>query len=250
MDEIRKKKKKKKMVTNQHTSQCILQYHEYGTPKKVQIKFREKYGRNTKAPDVKTIKSWSKKFKESGSCHRKSRKRSPTVHREAVVKKFEENPPTVNQESCNLFRNKLLKDAGYKVYRPQVVQMLNPDDYSARVAFAEWALEKINDSLRFVKFLLFSDEAVFHLEGSINRKSSRYWASENPHWTIEKSLNTPKNLVWAAIGHPGIIGPFFFDGNVTADLYLQMITAKIYPAFRRLNYSSEIVFMQDGAPPH
>ena len=29
-----------------------------------------------------------------------------------------------------------------------------------------------------------------------------------------------------------------------------MITDKIYPAFRRLNNSSEIVFMQDDAPPH
>ena len=45
------------MVTNQQKSQCILWYHEHGTPKKVQIKFREKYGRNAKAPDVKTIKS-------------------------------------------------------------------------------------------------------------------------------------------------------------------------------------------------
>ena len=48
-----------------------------------------------------------------------------------------------------------MNDAGYKVYRPQVVQMLNPDDYSARVAFAEWAIEKINDSPRFVELLLF-----------------------------------------------------------------------------------------------
>ena len=41
------------MVTNQQESQCILWYHEHGTLKKVQIQFKEKYGRNTKAPDVK-----------------------------------------------------------------------------------------------------------------------------------------------------------------------------------------------------
>ena len=64
-----------------------LVVHDHGTPKKVHIKFKEKYGRNGKAPDVKTIKSWSKKFKESGSCHQKSRKRSPIVDREAIVKK-------------------------------------------------------------------------------------------------------------------------------------------------------------------
>ena len=59
---------------------------------------------------------------------------------------------------------------------------------------------------------------------------------------VKKSLKT-----WAEISHPRIIGPFFFDGNVTADSYLQMITDKIYPAFRRLNNPSDIVFMQDGA---
>ena len=29
-----------------------------------------------------------------------------------------------------------------------------------------------------------------------------------------------------------------------------MITDKIYPAFRKLNNSSEIMFMRDGVPPH
>ena len=83
------------MVTNQQKSQCILWYHEHGTPKKIQMKFREKYERYAKAPDVKTIISWSKKFKESGSCHQNNRKRSPTVDREAVVEKFQENQQSI-----------------------------------------------------------------------------------------------------------------------------------------------------------
>ena len=52
-----KKKREKKMVTNQQKSPYIFWYHEQGTPKK----------NPNKAPDVKTIKSWSKKFEESGS---------------------------------------------------------------------------------------------------------------------------------------------------------------------------------------
>ena len=143
-----------------------------------------------------------------------------------------------------------LKHSNYKVYRPQVVQQLNHEDYSKRVTFAEWALEKINGSPGFIELLLFSDEAVFHLEGGINRKNSCHWAVENPNWTIEKSLNSPKVMVWAACGHPGVIGPFFFEGNVDADSYLEMITEKFYPAFERLDYASQIIFMQDGAPPH
>ena len=49
---------------------------------------------------------------------------------------------------------------------------------------------------------------VFHLEGGVNVKRSVHWSTENPHWLIKKSLNSPKVMVSAAIGHAGIVGPF------------------------------------------
>ena len=75
------------------------------------------------------------------------------------------------------------------------------------------------------------DEAIFHLEGSVNRQNSSHWAKENPYWTVEKSLNSPRVMVWAALGSSGVIGPFFFDGNVNAASYLQMIENEFYPQF-------------------
>ena len=57
-------------------------------------------------------------------------------------------------------------------------------------------------------------------------------------------------MVWAAFGYPGIIGPFFFYGNVTAETYLQMMTRDFFPAFKYLQDSAQIIFLQDGAPPH
>ena len=70
-----------------------------------------------------------------------------------------------------------------------------------------------------MEILLFSHEAGFHLEEGINVKNSVHWSTENPHWLIKKSLNSPKVMVWAAIGHAGIVGSFFFQGNVDSKLY-------------------------------
>ena len=172
------------------------------------------------------------------------------------MKDYCENPRQSLKRVANNFEvshsavRKALKNVGFKVYRPQVVQALHEDDYGKRVAFAEWILGKINDSPRFLELLLFSDEAVFHIEGGINRKNSIHWAEDNPHWTIEKSLNSPKVMVWAACGVPGIIGPFFFEGSVDGDSYLKMIRDKFYPEFQALQDSSRLLLMQDGAPPH
>ena len=90
-------------------------------------------------------------------------------------------------------------------------QLLKETDLALRKKFAQDTLEKINEIPKFVKLLLLSDEAVFHLEGWINVKYSVHWPAENPHFLLEKSLNTSKLLVWAAIGHAGIVGPFFFE---------------------------------------
>ena len=220
------------------------------------MKFRKKYGRNAKSPDPKSIKLWSEQFKKTGSCLRKKMNRTPTVDRQTIIREVEENPRQSLRRLSNLFKvsygavRDALKHSNYKPYHPQVVQALNKEDHSKRVTFAKWALERMKCSSRFTEMLLFSDEAVFHLEGGVNRKNSTHWATVNPNWIVEKSLNSPKVMVWAACGHPGIIGPFFFDGNVNAESYLEMIEQHFFPAFQDLEDSAQIIFMQDGAPPH
>ena len=39
----------------------------------------------------------------------------------------------------------------------------------------------------------------------------RYWAPENPHYIVEKSLNASGLMVFIGITTYGPIGPFFFD---------------------------------------
>ena len=47
-----------------------------------------------------------------------------------------------------------------------------------------------------------------------------------------------------------MIGPFFFDGNVDADSYLKLLEEDFYPAFSSYTNQSDLLLMQDGAPPH
>jgi hypothetical protein len=78
------------------------------------------------------------------------------------------------------------------------------------------------------KFFMMSDEAYFHLNGSVNKQNFRYWAAQNPHEFHERLLYSPKVTVWCAIGKVGIIGPYFFEENgipttVHSARYIDMI---------------------------
>jgi hypothetical protein len=90
-------------------------------------------------------------------------------------------------------------------------------------------LSRLDDA--FMKHVVFSDEATFHVSGS-----------ENPH----EEHDTPKLNVWCALTSDSVIGPFFFkEATVTGASYLNMLQ----------NYAITRIpqgyfFQQDGAPPH
>ncbi|KAJ8954723.1 hypothetical protein NQ318_011416 [Aromia moschata] len=55
------------------------------------------------------------------------------------------------------------------------------------------------------KWIVFSDEVTFTLNGHENRQHCRYWAEENPHWMRELHTQRPqKTNVWAGIIHDRI----------------------------------------------
>jgi len=56
----------------------------------------------------------------------------------------------------------------------------------------------------------FSDEAVFHLSGRVNRHNTWICGTENPKVIEEKERDSPKLVVWCPISAKGTIGPYFF----------------------------------------
>jgi hypothetical protein len=77
-----------------------------------------------------------------------------------------------------------------------------------------------------------------------------YWAPENPHVHVEKEVSLPGLNVWCGLPLRGLIGPFFFEGTGTGQVYLDMQHTSILPAIRTLFGNDRFYFQQDGAPPH
>ena len=116
--------------------------------------------------------------------------------------------------------------------------------------FAEWVLSSITEEPQFLSTLMFSDESNFYLNGHVNKQNCRIWASENPRRFSEQPLHSEKVIVWAAMSHRGVLGPFFFEESVNGENYLEMLQSFLWPQVANLPDIDRLRFMQDGAPPH
>ena len=198
------------------------------------------------------------RFQETGSvADRKRSGRPKSVTNEEtstlVLANVVKSPKKSVRRLCQEFEiskssvHNILKIHKFHPYKVHLVQALHGDDTDRRMEFCEWMRTHIDLSI------MFSDEAVFYLNGTVNRHNMRYWSDSNPAWHEEGHHQTnPKIVVWAAIWEEEIIGPYFFNGNVTGDSYLQLLQTFLVdylenvPIRRRL----EMFFQQDGAPPH
>lgn len=144
----------------------------------------------------------------------------------------------------------LRQDLGLYPYKAQAVQALLPEDPPKRHAFALTMMGLRLEHPDIAQNLVFFDEAHVHLDGVPNRQNFRIWATENPNFVVEEPLHSARVTVLIGIGFHGIVGPFFFDGNVTGPSYLAMIRDQVLPTLRQWPNFENIVLVQDGTPPH
>ncbi|KAJ8912835.1 hypothetical protein NQ315_014418 [Exocentrus adspersus] len=141
---------------------------------------------------------------------------------------------------------KLLKKEKYHPYKVHVLYKLNEDEPYRRLDFCEEIMFRCDGDPNFLNNIVFSDGATFCLNGSVNRHNCRYWSQENPHWIQEcHSQNQGKVNVWAGIVGNRIIGPYFFEENLSAARYLEFLRFDLIPALAVLFPNNE-----DGDMPH
>ena len=151
------------------------------------------------------------------------------------MNEFAENPGTSIRRGSNALGipkstiHTTLKEEKFHPYKAQIISQLLPRDLPARIAFAEEQLALNAADPRHFDRILFSDEALFHLDGGVNSQNVRYWSIGNPSFISEKPLQSPKITAWIAIGKPGLIGLYFFEENVNQHNYLEMLETRFLP---------------------
>lgn len=208
------------------------------------------------------------KFRETGSVANKKREMDNPVVNEAsevaILGHIVQDPTMSTRHLATVSGirrssiQKILKKHKFHPYKIHLVQELNEDDFDRRVQFCETIVEQATNDQHFLFNVCFSDECSFFLNGTVNRHNCRYWADSNPRIFHEVHTQHPEKLnVWAGIFGNQIVGPFFLPGNLTGEMYLELLENTIHPALVEIleNNNNEylenrLTFQQDGAPPH
>ncbi|GFX07048.1 uncharacterized protein TNCV_1556511 [Trichonephila clavipes] len=128
---------------------------------------------------------------------------------------------------------------------------IHQNDHQARRRFIEWAQNQIDVVSDFHKRILFSDEALFWLNGYVNIQNCRIWSEVNPQVYVETPLHPEKLTVWCALWAGGI----FFKNDeghnviVNGDRYRATITNLFIPKLTNHDVQ-ELWFQQDSATCH
>ena len=122
--------------------------------------------------------------------------------------------------------HKIMVEEKFHLYKLQILHHLNEDNPDRWMQMYEWFSEKLDENINFTKdFMLFSDEAMFYLNGEVNRQNFWYWSQGNPHWMDpSKQQGSQKVMVWYGLWKAHVLGPFFFDEHVMSETYLNILT--------------------------
>ncbi|CAK1578615.1 unnamed protein product [Parnassius mnemosyne] len=212
-------------------------------------------------PDRKSIVMWVTTFRQTASVTKRRTGvprpiRSPE-NIEAVRASMLRSPRRSARKhasalglSSRSVRRILHEDLHFHPYKMATVQELSKRDYDSRRNACEILLDVVPEDA----IVFFSDEAHFHLCGSVNKQNMRYWADTNPRELHERPLHSPKVTVWCAISSAAIIGPWFFEENevtvtVNSGRYVNMLQEFFLPRLDALDLG-DIWFQQDGATAH
>ena len=94
---------------------------------------------------------------------------------------------------------RILKAFKWKVYNPRLLHAINNDDPDRRMQFCECFQQMVNEDEEFVMKVVWSDEARFKLNGTVNRHNCVYWAPENLDVHIGNAVNLPGVNVWCGL---------------------------------------------------
>lgn len=166
---------------------------------------------------------------------------------------FNRNPQASTRAAARLFHVsqryvwQLLNASGQHPYHFQPVQDLMLADYGGRRAICRWLLENLHTNI------LWTDEATFTRIGLFNVHNEHWWSGRNPHVTRRDAYQVRFSLnVWAGILNDALIGPYFIQGRLNGQNYLQFLINVVPDLLREVpeEYLINLHYQHDGAPAH
>lgn len=218
---------------------------------------------NESVPDRKTILNWVKNLRATGSAMPKKPFGRPKSVRTpeniaAVRTSIEQSPSRSARKHASALgisdrtvRRILHCDLKLHPYKIMVTQELSPTDWGKRKDCCNAILTVVPPN----GIVWSSDEAHFHISGTVNKQNFRYWAAENPLKIHQRPLHSPKVTVWCALSSVGIVGPYFFEEGgvtvtVTSNRYCEMLENFLRPKIEEYENNDVFWFQQDGATAH
>ena len=214
-------------------------------------------------PSDKTIQAVHVRIRETGCVLPKKtnsgRPRDNQPDEEQILHQIEEDPGVSTREIAkNLHASqskvcRRISEQGLYPYHLTKIHSLNQEDYQRRVDFCQWLNGRINEDRRFLKKIMWSDEAGFSRDGTFNVHNEHFWSDENPHATKTRGHQQQFSVnVWAGILDNHLIGPVFLPKPLNGQNYLNFLRDRFDNLMDDvpLHLRNTMYFMQDGAPPH
>ena len=96
-------------------------------------------------------------------------------------------------------------------------------------------LSHIEDDEDYLKKVMFTDEACFHVSGKVNWHNVRILGSETPHVVFQHIRDSSMVNVWCGLLHDRLVDPFFFvEDTVTSTIYMNMLERFTFPQIEDL----------------
>lgn len=148
---------------------------------------------------------------------------------------------------------RILQKHHFHSYHITITQEVTDNDMLLRANFCRWALNRLRQDQLFFNYVLFSDEAMFHRNGQLNRHNCYYWSPYNPHCyhTVDNQHRWTLH-VWCGIVNGYLIGPFFFEENLNGERYLQFLQEDFPLLLENVDVNTRLRmwWQHDGAPAH
>ena len=149
--------------------------------------------------------------------------------------------------------HRILKKYKFIPYKYRPVQALLPGDPERRIVFCHWYLNFCRQAVDNFRYILWTDESNFSNSGMYNRKNRHYWSRENLLLVHPRGPQVRFSFnVWCGIINSRIVGPFFYEGTLTGERYVEFMTEIMNNFLDELDLISRqnLHFQQDGAPAH